>query len=143
MTSLRASLICFAIGAAASCSNNSPSSPSAVQLNGTWRIATITPAGSGFQVSLPPEITYEITFEGSRASARINCNTCNGAFAGSRSEVTIGPALACTRVACGTPVHEPLDQEVLSMLSGTHTSSPNVNGVTLRSSRGSMALRRK
>jgi heat shock protein HslJ len=121
--------------------SNSPSSPSPSALNGTKRIFSIQMATQTSQVFLPPEVPYQVTFDGSRVSARINCNTCNGSFTTSGSSVSLGPVLACTRAACVAPAYEAPDSDVLSLLAGSHEVSESFAQITLRSSRGIMILR--
>jgi heat shock protein HslJ len=128
--------------ALAGCSN-SPSSPSPTTLSGTWRIVSLQLTGQPFIDFLPPEVTYQATFENQRVSVRTNCNTCNGAFTISGSTVTIGPALACTRVACVSPAYEGLDNDVTTVLGGQHEMTESLGRLTLQSSRGTLTLRQQ
>jgi heat shock protein HslJ len=102
-----------------------------------------------FQVIHAPELTYQITFDDARVSARIDCNTCNGSFTMAGASLMVGSTLACTRAAC---TYQASDNHIMTILPGGHELSESVyasgDGVlrpqmTLRSSRGTMMLRQQ
>lgn len=134
---MRITLFLFALAFAA-CSTT-PSSPSSSVLNGTWRITSIQPGSQPVQAA-PAGVVYEVTFEGSRLTARVDCNTCNGSFLMNGPELMIGPALACTRAACATAAFE---SSVVNLLPGSHQISTTATTMTLNSGRGSLTLARR
>ena len=77
----------------------------AAQLDGTWSLTSIHPAGQSPQ-QRPANATYAITFAESRLSTRTDCNVCSGTFSVSGATLTAGPNLACTRAACPTASFE-------------------------------------
>jgi hypothetical protein len=95
-------------------------------------------ASQPFQLFLPPERVYQATFETSRVSVRVDCNTCSGSFTNG-PPLVIGPGLACTRASCGAS--DPINNNVVTVLDGSHEVSERFGQVTLRSSRGTMNLR--
>ena len=124
--------------AMAGCSST-PSAPSTAVLTGTWRIVSIQAAAQPVQPA-PAGATYDITFEGARISARVDCNTCSGMFMLNGAALTIGPTLACTRAACATASYE---TAVVTLLTGGHEVSSSGNALTLNSNRGSVTLARQ
>ena len=120
------------------CSDNTPSSPTPDSIDGVWRIISIQPAAQPEQTA-PVSAQYQIEFDDSRVSLRVDCNTCNGTFALNGSVVTIGPVLACTRAACATAAFE---SAVVGLLAGDHQVSATLHNLTLTSSRGSVLLQR-
>ena len=129
----------LAVLALAACSTT-PSSPSTGALNGTWRIVSIKVAAEPFELFLPPEAVYQLTFDGPRLSVRVDCNTCNGTFMTNGSALTIGPSLACTRAACATAT---IETTVVALLPGEHQISTAGTALTLNSSRGRVTLARR
>ena len=139
-------LICsFAI--ACSSASSSPTSPTPAggattlttgELAGTSRITAIQPAG-GSAITTPADARYEVTFDGDRVSARVDCNVCAGAVSSSANVLTIGPVLACTRAACPTMSYE---SQVTQLLGGDHAVAASGSSMTLTSSRGRLALTR-
>ena len=119
--------------------SGTPASPSSTALTGTWRITTIQPAGQAVQAA-PAGAAYELTFDGSRVSARVDCNTCSGAFMLAGSSLMIGPGLACTRAACATAAFE---SAVVGILGGSHEISATSSTLMLNSSRGTVTLARR
>lgn len=116
-----------------------PASPSATALNGTWRIVSIQPELLPLQLA-PAGTVYEVTFDASRVSARVDCNTCSGPSMLSGSSLVIGPGLACTRAACATASFESL---VVGILGGAHDIVATGNSLMLHSIRGSITLVRR
>lgn len=119
----------------AACSGT-PASPSSTALTGTWRIVTIQPELQAVQAA-PAGAVYEVTFDASRMSARVDCNSCNGSFMLSGSSLMIGPGLACTRAACATAAFE---SAVVGILGGSHEIVATSNTLMLNSIRGTMTL---
>ena len=124
-----------------------PTSPTAVngslaltadQLAGTWNLLSIQPAGQSEQPT-PADATYTLTFQDGRISTRVDCNTCNGAFALSGRTLTSGPALACTRAACRTMEFETAYTRVLG---GDSTVTLSGATLVLSSARGVLRLTR-
>jgi hypothetical protein len=117
-----------------------PSTPSPPALSGTWRIVSVQMASQPFQLFLPPERVYQATFEASRVSVRVDCNTCSGAFTNGPPAV-IGPGLACTRASCGAS--DAVNSDVVTILVGSHEVSERLGQITLRSNRGTITLRQQ
>jgi len=136
------SFVCLAITAslAAGCSESSPTatSPTTSQLSGTWNLVSIQPTGQAEQAK-PADVPYTLTFADSQLSTRVDCNTCNGAFALSGQTLTAGPALACTRAACSTM---PFENTYTSMLSGESAVALSGNALVLSSARGVLRFTR-
>jgi heat shock protein HslJ len=132
--------IAFLLALACAACSSTPSSPSSSELlSGTWRIASIQVAAQPAEPA-PAGATYEVTFEGSRISARVDCNACSGSFLMNGSSLMIGPSLACTRAACATAAFE---NAVVNLLPGTHQLSTTATTMTLNSGRGSVTLARR
>ena len=123
--------------AVAGCSEDTGTSPTA-SLEGVWRIISIQPTGQPVQTA-PVGARYQVAFEGERAFAVVDCNTCTGPFAVSGETLTIGPNMACTRVGCETAAYE---SAVVAMLGGQHQMATTTHNLTLTSSRGTMLLQR-
>jgi heat shock protein HslJ len=132
--------VCFFAFLASGCSGSGiPTSPTAEQLAGTWNVESIQVGGQPVQ-SRPPNTAYNLTFAtDGRLSTRVDCNTCNGAFALSAETLTMGPALACTRAACPTMAFE---NAYVSLLSGEHTVTLASGALQLSSTRGVIRLAR-
>lgn len=77
-----------------SCSSGT--SPDEVWENqGTWELVD-------FGQPIPPNQTYNIQFsDDGRVNIKADCNTCFGGYETRGDTITIGPALGCTRAACG------------------------------------------
>jgi len=115
---------------------NSPSAAAyiAAQLEGTWTLAYIQPAG-GEKQDRPFTSTYTLTFADGRLSTRVDCNQCSGTFAVSGNTMTAGPNLACTRAACATMAFESAYTAILSGASETVVTNSTL---TLTSPRGTI-----
>jgi heat shock protein HslJ len=122
----------------AACSTT-PASPSLTPLTGTWRIVSIQPGMQAVQAA-PAAAVYELTFDGTSVSARVDCNTCNGSFMLSGSSLVIAPGLACTRAACVTAAFE---SATVAMLGGAHDITLTSTTLILASNRGRMTLARR
>jgi heat shock protein HslJ len=138
-------MLVAALTAACTRSVTSPTSPSAVsapasaaytaaQLEGTWTLASIQPAG-GLLQDRPFGAAYTITFSQGRLSTRADCNTCGGAFSVEGTTLTAGPNLACTRAACPTMAFE---SAYTAILSGDSTTVVTGSTLTLSSARGTL-----
>jgi heat shock protein HslJ len=147
MKNIRFSSIAFVLVAlfAAACSESpaNPTSPSAGsgspalttgQLNGTWTLSSLQPAGQPAQAS---PAAYTISFTDGRVATRADCNQCSGTMSVSGQTLTVGPNLACTRAACPTMAFEAL---YTSTLSGDHTVELSGNTLVLSSARGRLAF---
>ena len=132
------------------CSTSSlPSAPTAAeppsasanlsaQLEGTWAVVSIQPAGQRVQ-ERPASATYAITFADGRLSTRTDCNVCSGGFSIAGDTLTAGPNLACTRAFCQTASFE---SAYTSLLSGDSVATATGSTLTLASPRGSIVLAR-
>lgn len=138
-------LLVAALTAACTQSVSSPSSPSAVsappssaytaaQLEGTWTLASIEPAGAAKQ-DRPFGATYTLTFSQGRLSTRADCNMCGGTFSVDGTTLTAGPNLACTRAACPTMAFE---SAYTAILGGDSTTVVTGSTLTLSSARGTL-----
>jgi heat shock protein HslJ len=135
-------IVIAALTAACSHSLTSPSAvanpPSAAymtaQLEGTWTLASIQPAG-GEKQDRPFSATYTLTFADGRMSTRVDCNQCSGTFSVSGSTLTAGPNLACTRAACPTMAFE---SAYTSILGGASETVVTNSTLTLTSPRGTL-----
>jgi heat shock protein HslJ len=143
--SLSLAFLVAALTAACTQSITAPTSANAVtappssaytiaQLEGTWTLVSIHPAGGASQ-DRPFNSTYTITFSNGRLSTRADCNTCGAAFSMTGDVLTAGPNLACTRAACPTMEFESL---YTSMLSGDSTTVVTNSTLTFTSSRGTL-----
>ena len=123
-------------------SSSAPSSPSSAvtadQLAGTWTLVSMQLTGQGVQAA-PAGATYSLTFTEGRLSTRVDCNTCNGAFALSGQTLMAGPALACTRAACPTMAFE---NEYTRLLAGDSSVTLSASTLILSSSRGTLRYMR-
>ena len=137
-------LLVAALTAACTQSVTSPtavsSPPSAAysiaQLEGTWTLASIQPAGEAKQ-DRPFTAIYTLTFNDGRLSTRADCNSCGGAFSVKGNVLTAGPNLACTRAACPTM---PFENAYTAILSGDSQIVVTGSTLTLSSSRGTLQL---
>ena len=122
----------------AGCSDDTPASPTPGSVDGVWRIISIQLPAQPLQTA-PVGAQDQVEFNDGRASARVDCNTCNGPFTYSGGILTVGPTLACTRAACATASYE---NAVVSLLSGEHQVSATLHNLTLTSGRGTLLLQR-
>jgi heat shock protein HslJ len=120
------------------CDETAPTAPTVDQLEGTWQLVSIRPAGQSDQVT-PADAVYSLSFDDGRLSARADCNTCNGAYALSGFTLTVGPALACTRAACRTIAFE---TEYTRLLAGDSTVGLSGDALLLSSPRGVLRFSR-
>jgi heat shock protein HslJ len=142
--SLGITLLVAALTAACTQAVTSPSAVSAppsaayttAQLEGTWTIASIQPAGEARQ-DRPFSATYTLTFADGRLSTRADCNTCGGSFSVNGTTLTAGPNLACTRAACPTMAFE---NAYTSILGGDSSVTVTGSTLTITSSRGTIQL---
>ena len=104
------------------------------QLDGTWTLASIQPAGDAKQ-DRPFTATYTLTFSDNRLSTRADCNVCSGAFSVNGDTLTAGPLLACTRAACPTMAFENL---YTGILGGDSTTIVTNSTLTMSSARGTL-----
>jgi heat shock protein HslJ len=115
-----------------------PNPPSAAyvaaQLEGTWTLAYIQPAGAEKQ-DRPFSATYTLTFTDGRLSTRVDCNQCSGTFSVSGNTLMAGPNLACTRAACATMAFESAYTAILNGASDTVVTNSTL---TLSSPRGTL-----
>jgi heat shock protein HslJ len=149
------SLVIFSTLAAA-CSNASsnplsPSSASAsgsgsggdgtaatIDLTGVWTLSSVQPAGQRAQPT-PPGARYTLTFTDGRLTARVDCNTCSGAYTLSGQTLTTGPRLACTRAACQTME---FGDAYTGVLAGESTVRLSGGALELSSARGVLRFAR-
>ena len=133
----------------ASACSSSPTSPSAapsastptslaLQLDGTWTLTSIQPAGQPRE-DRPDGAAYTVSFADGRLSTRADCNVCSGAYSISGATIVAGPALACTRAACPTMTFE---SAYTALLSGDSTTAISGNSLTLSSARGVLTFTR-
>src|SRR5262245_21379158 len=113
---LRRALLIFLFVFAGCSDDETPTSPTADNLDGVWRIISIQPPSGPVQPA-PTGARYQVRFEEERVFARVDCNTCTGPFTLNGSTLTIGPGLPCTRAACETASYE---SAVVAMLNGQH-----------------------
>lgn len=129
---------------AAACSST-PTTPTAVaappsaaylaaQLEGTWTLAYIQPAG-GERQDRPFSATYTLTFAEGRLATRVDCNMCSGTFSVTGNTLTAGPNLACTRAACATMAFE---SAYTAILNGPSETLVTGSTLTLTSPRGTL-----
>lgn len=111
----------------------------AAQLEGTWTLAYIQPAG-GEKQDRPSSAAYTLTFTEGRLSTRVDCNQCAGTFSVSGSTLMAGPNLACTRAACPTIAFESAYTAILNGASDTVVTNSTL---TLSSPRGTLQFVRE
>ena len=115
--------------------SNPPSAAyTAAQLEGTWTLAYIQPAG-GAKQDRPFSATYTLTFTDGRLSTRVDCNQCSGAFSLEGNTLNSGPNLACTRAACATAA---IESAYTAILSGASETVVTNSTLTLTSPRGTL-----
>ncbi len=131
--------MCFVAAAllAVGCTD-SPASPTADQIAGTWTLVSIQRAGQTVQ-NTPAGATYSLTLSGDRLSTRADCNTCTGPFSLLGFTLTAGPSLACTRAACPTMAFENV---YTALLAGDSTVALPNGTLVLSSARGELRYRR-
>jgi len=117
---------------------DSPTSPTADQLAGTWNLVSIQPGGQPAQQK-PVNANFTVTFAMGQLSTRVDCNTCSGPFTLSAETLTVGPVLACTRAACSTMA---FGDAYVSLLSGQSTVRLSSGALELSSARGVIRLAR-
>lgn len=105
---------------------NMPSPGLVGQLDGTWNLAAIHPAGQPERPT-PTNARYTLTFAEGRGSTQVDCNQCNGVLTVSGQTLTVGPLLACTRALCATMA---FGDAYTTLLAGTSTVT-TVTGDTL------------
>lgn len=135
-------LLVAALTAACTHSVTSPSAVAALpssaytvaQLQGTWILSSLQRAGEARQ-DRPFNATYTLTFDDSRLSTRVDCNSCGGTFSLDGTTLTAGPNLACTRAACPTMAFE---NAYTAILSGDSTTVVTGSTLTLTSARGTL-----
>jgi heat shock protein HslJ len=111
----------------------------AAQLEGTWTLAYIQPAG-GEKQDRPSSAAYTLTFTEGRLSTRVDCNQCAGTFSVTGSTLMAGPNLACTRAACPTIAFESAYTAILNGASDTVVTNSTL---TLSSPRGTLQFVRE
>jgi len=134
----------FAVGCSES--SSTPTSPTAAggssaaltagQIAGTWTLVSMQVDG---QASEAAPSGYTLTLGDGQLSSRVDCNTCAGTFTLAGQVLTTGPALACTRAACGTMAFESAYTKVLG---GQSTVTVSGNSLVLSSSRGVLRFTR-
>jgi heat shock protein HslJ len=135
-------LLVAALTAACSTSVSSPSAVSLpasaaytiAQLEGSWLLASIAPAGEARQ-DRPFNAVYTLTFNDGKMSTRADCNICGGSFSVNAAVLTAGPNLACTRAACPTMAFE---NTYTAILSGDSNIVVSGSTLTLSSPRGTL-----
>lgn len=115
-----------------------PSTVTAGQLAGTWKLRSIQVTGQA-ESATPPGATYTLTFNEGRLSTRVDCNVCSGAFTLAGRTLTAGPALACTRAACPTMSFE---SAYTGVLGGESTVTQSGDTLILSSARGVVSFTR-
>ena len=110
----------------------------AAQLEGTWTLTSIQPAGE-LKQNRPDGATYTVTFTDGRVSTRADCNVCGGVFSITGNTLVAGPGLACTRAACPTMRFESV---YTAILSGDSSTVIERDTLTLTSSRGVLVFTR-
>jgi heat shock protein HslJ len=118
---------------------SSSSAYTSAQLEGSWIVSAIQPAG-GSKQDRPTGATYTLTFADGRFSTRADCNTCAGSFTVDGTNLTTSSNLACTRAACPTMSFE---SAYTSLLSGNSQAVVANSTLTLSSSRGTIWLVRQ
>jgi heat shock protein HslJ len=111
----------------------------AAQLEGTWTLDSIQPAG-GEKQDRPSTAAYTLTFTEGRLSTRVDCNQCAGTFSVTGSTLMAGPNLACTRAACPTVAFESAYTAILNGASDTVVTNSTL---TLSSPRGTLQFVRE
>jgi heat shock protein HslJ len=106
----------------------------AAQLEGSWTLVSIEPAGAAKQ-NRPFDAVYTLSFSEGRMSTRVDCNTCGGSYSVNAGVLTAGPTLACTRAACPTMAFE---NAYTSILGGDSNIVVTGSTLTLSSPRGTL-----
>ena len=106
------------------------------QLEGSWTLASIQPAGAAKQ-DRPFSSIYTLTFNEGRLSTRADCNNCGGSYSVEGAVLTAGPNLAGRRAACPTMAFE---NAYTSILSGDSQVVVTNSPLTLSWPRGTLQL---
>jgi heat shock protein HslJ len=99
-------------------------------LEGTvWTVDTLVSddAASSLPTGASPPT---LTFEGGTVSVGTGCNTGSGSYTIAGDAVTFGP-IATTRMACIDPAGQQVEQQVLTVLTGTATTAIDADTLTL------------
>jgi heat shock protein HslJ len=107
------------------------------QLEGpTWTLQAINTASASSTVPAGVR-TPTLTFQGGRIDVDTGCNTGGGSYTLGDGSVTFGP-IATTRMACLDPAGSQVEQQVLTVLTGTATYA--IEGATLTLTNGANGL---
>ena len=109
------------------------------RLAGAWTLVSQQPAGDALATP-PPGTQFTLQIADGRAAVRADCNRCGGAASVSAGNVTLGPALACTRAFC--VASSPFDDRFVHILAGDHAVTLEGETLVLTSSRGIARFRR-
>lgn len=120
-----------------------PTSPSSTaplvdRIGGTWMLVSRQLPGES-AAPPPGTATFSLQIADGRAGIRADCNQCGGPAAIGGNTVTVGPAVACTRVFCPSA---PYDDTFVRILSGESEATIEGDSLTLRSDRGVLRFRR-
>jgi heat shock protein HslJ len=138
MSAFRSCAVFLLFAALAAACDDSPASPTADQIAGTWALVSIQRAGQAVQPK-PTGATYSLTLSEDRLSTRADCNTCTGTANLLGMTLTAGPALACTRAACATAAFE---NAYTTLLAGESTVALVDGTLILSSTRGELRFTR-
>jgi heat shock protein HslJ len=154
MTKTRAGLFAAWALAAAACggSGAGPTEPAApgggsggsatsqgdLAIVGRWRLVELVEAGKpAVSIGNPEAFTAEFSAE-DRVSLRADCNRCAAAYSAQPSRLSVS-LMACTLAACASA---PLDTTFAGLVSSSTSWTATGDGLELRSSSGTLRLRR-
>lgn len=107
------------------------------QLEGpTWTVQEINTSNASATVRAGVR-TPTLTFQGGTVAVDTGCNTGSGGYTLGDGTVTFGP-IATTRMACTNPAGNQVEQQVLTVLTGTATYT--IKGATLTLTNGANGL---
>lgn len=115
-----------------------PSASDAALLATTWTVESAQPAGQP-ELAAPTPGAFTLVLESGRAGARVDCNSCGGAYTLSGATLTVSPSMVCTRAACPGMT---FGNQYLTLLGGENTVAISDRTLTLSSPRGILRLRR-
>jgi heat shock protein HslJ len=117
----------------------SPTSITAEQLSGRWRLQRVVYRTGGY--TLPPQQIHQtLTFDGDGVFAAAHCAACATVASFSGSDVWFG-ALTCTDTPCA-PAIEGTDAEFPVLLPGRHQVALTDGSLTLTSERARLEFAR-
>ena len=133
--------LALAAALAAACGSENPVAPPPAgrsSLLGAWSLESLTSTGQA-TLPAPAGVRFTATFEpDDKLGLRADCNVCGASYQAGAGTLAVGP-MACTRAFCASA---PFDSDFASLVSEAKTFTLDADRLTLRSSAGTVVLRR-